>query len=470
MAGLGLILAGAAGGMGGQMVENARMKREEALRAQERKWQLQDRQQDRDWQNADYQRGIDRQDQLTSDVSNVYESLFGTESGGNFNAANSEGYVGRSQFGQGRLDDWASANGAPRISIDQFRANPDLQVEVEQWHFQDINDFIDRNNLEERFAGQTINGVPITRSGMIAMAHLGGQGGMRNFLESNGEYDPADSNGTNLSDYARTHGGLSTDMSAVFDVLANPDVPESVRDDIRTGLGIGVQPDEGVTNPFWRDNGDGTKTRMGTNSRGQTVEVMGVDGKPVIETNTPSASDRADEDPADLKSTTLTRIENLPAVMLPSSPGRDPQPDPNLIAVVAEEVLRLMTEENLSETAAYAKAIGGMQFDTVETRPAESGWISDTPAQTAQRFTGTFNYDGQTEEDRRAASTADSPLPADPAAPTGLGGAAGTEPTRQAQPLPTNRDDLVTGQVYTFRRDGQTITARFDGTNLVAME
>lgn len=41
------------------------------------------------------------------------------------------------------------------------------------------------------------------------MAHLGGKGGARRHIESGGAYDPADSNGTKLSDYAKRFGGMS---------------------------------------------------------------------------------------------------------------------------------------------------------------------------------------------------------------------------------------------------------------------
>jgi len=170
-----------------------------------------------------------RKDARRGQVANVYESLFGTESGGNFGAANSEGYMGRSQFGQARLDDWSQAIGTPRITPEQFRKNPALQKEIEKWHFQDINDFIDKNDLESKYAGKTIGGVKMSRSGMIAMAHLGGSGGMKKFLDTGGKYNPTDSNGTSLSGYARTHGGLSTDMSGVWDVIADEDIPAGIR-------------------------------------------------------------------------------------------------------------------------------------------------------------------------------------------------------------------------------------------------
>ena len=68
----------------------------------------------------------------------------------------------------------------------------------------------DDTGLDE-YKGQTINGVLINDDSIMAMAHLGGKSGMRQFIESGGEYDPADSNGTTLSDYGKKFGGSSED-------------------------------------------------------------------------------------------------------------------------------------------------------------------------------------------------------------------------------------------------------------------
>lgn len=264
MPGLGAFaLAGAVGGAGQALLDRAKQQREDALRELERQREdeiyqrrrsdaLSDYDRQRRDQLADEQRGIDRENARINRASNVYESLFGTESGGNFSAQNDEGYTGRSQFGPARLDDYSAATGSPRIDMETFKSNPQLQEDVEKWHFSDINQFIDQGDLMQ-YEGQTIGGVRITRSGMIAMAHLGGKEGMKKFLESGGKYNPEDSNGTSLSDYARTHGGLSTDMSEVWDVLADPNTPESVRDDIRRK--VGIEPDK-KTATVSLDNGE----------------------------------------------------------------------------------------------------------------------------------------------------------------------------------------------------------------------
>ncbi|WP_353144839.1 hypothetical protein [Paracoccus sp. (in: a-proteobacteria)] len=134
-------------------------------------------------------------------------SLVQSESGGNWNALNSEGYGGRLQFGKDRLADAARAGVIPAgMTGAQFsQLPPEQQQAVEQWHFNDIDSQAERMGLNS-FIGQNVAGIPITQDGIRAMAHLGGIGGAAKFLQSGGQYNPADSNGTSLADYAMKHG------------------------------------------------------------------------------------------------------------------------------------------------------------------------------------------------------------------------------------------------------------------------
>jgi hypothetical protein len=80
-----------------------------------------------------------------------------------------------------------------------------LQQSVERWH---MNDYINRMQEDGTAAlvGQTIRGVPITMEGLLAVAHLGGYQGMRNFVESGGAANPQDAYGTTLMSYFTRHG------------------------------------------------------------------------------------------------------------------------------------------------------------------------------------------------------------------------------------------------------------------------
>lgn len=147
-------------------------------------------------------------------------SLIQNESGGNFGATNNAvgaggkvGHFGRLQFGQARIQDAANAGAIPQgTTPQQFTQSPELQKKAEAWHFGDIDNFIQANGYD-KMIGQSINGVPVTVDGMRAVAHLGGTGGLRKFIESGGQYNPSDRNGTSLMDYFSRHGGNSSPLA-----------------------------------------------------------------------------------------------------------------------------------------------------------------------------------------------------------------------------------------------------------------
>lgn len=134
-------------------------------------------------------------------------SLIQSESGGNWNALNSEGYGGRGQFGAERLADAARAGIIPAgmTGAQYSQQPPAVQQAVEQWHRGDI-----MKDLGQ-YVGVDPDGPgpipPLTEDSLLAVAHLGGKGGARKFVESGGRYNPSDSNGTSLAKYATMHAG-----------------------------------------------------------------------------------------------------------------------------------------------------------------------------------------------------------------------------------------------------------------------
>lgn len=150
-------------------------------------------------------------------------ALIGRESSGRAGAQNSAGYSGLFQFGAPRLQTlgfyqpgqsenlrtWGTAGdnrwtgsfripGFPEVrTIEDFRNNPDAQNAAFEAHIADIDQAIENTPGAERF----------NRDGLRGVAHLGGNGGMRRFVETGGQHDPADSNGTRLSDYYRQFAG-----------------------------------------------------------------------------------------------------------------------------------------------------------------------------------------------------------------------------------------------------------------------
>jgi hypothetical protein len=140
------------------------------------------------------------------------EELGRSESGGRYGVVNREGYTGKYQFGPARLADYMNATGQ-KFSMAEFKNNPALQERVQSWHEGDILNYVADNELDQ-YIGQVVGGVKITPQAMLGMAHLGGKSGMRRFLETGGEYNPEDSNGTSLRDYGQRFSGQDRSASA----------------------------------------------------------------------------------------------------------------------------------------------------------------------------------------------------------------------------------------------------------------
>ena len=100
-------------------------------------------------------------------------------------------FVGALQFGSARLADFKKHSGK-RFTQDEFKADPALQDEVAQWHLADLDKAIDA-------LGDAAKSYD--RDGLRSVAHLGGKGGMKRFVQSGGQYNPSDELGTSLQSY-----------------------------------------------------------------------------------------------------------------------------------------------------------------------------------------------------------------------------------------------------------------------------
>lgn len=134
-------------------------------------------------------------------VDSLQEKLKLEESSNNYGSINAEGFMGAYQFGDKRLNDYRAEKNAT-FTNSEFINNKELQDKVFKWHEADITKFINMSGFK-KYIGQKIMGVPVTKDGMIAVAHLGGKTGLKKFLTTNGEYNEQDSNGTSLLDYLR---------------------------------------------------------------------------------------------------------------------------------------------------------------------------------------------------------------------------------------------------------------------------
>ncbi|MFB9077000.1 peptidoglycan-binding protein LysM [Flavobacterium procerum] len=127
------------------------------------------------------------------------EAVAFKESQGKYRLVNSLGYMGKYQFGSKALR-------AIGIKDDKaFLKDPALQEKA----FMALlakNKWILRNEIE-RYEGKIISGVEITESGILAAAHLGGAGSVKNFFKNKGNKHFRDAFGTSLKSYLRDFAG-----------------------------------------------------------------------------------------------------------------------------------------------------------------------------------------------------------------------------------------------------------------------
>ncbi|MCG2420056.1 hypothetical protein K8089_13585 [Aequorivita sp. F47161] len=129
-----------------------------------------------------------------------------SESSGNYKAVNRLGYLGKYQFGRSTLN-WVGI-----YNTSQFLNSPLLQEKA----FEALiskNKWVLRDYIDE-FVGQTINGIKITESGLVAAAHLGGAGNVKKFLDSNGEIVFKDANHVPITKYMKRFVGY--DISQIL--------------------------------------------------------------------------------------------------------------------------------------------------------------------------------------------------------------------------------------------------------------
>jgi len=90
------------------------------------------------------------------------------------------------------------------IDLTDFVNNPScfpgqLQYEIFLQLLDSNHFYFVKNNVYD-YVGQQIDSVTITKSGLLAAAHIGGAYGTKKFIETNGKYNPSDGH-NRISDY-----------------------------------------------------------------------------------------------------------------------------------------------------------------------------------------------------------------------------------------------------------------------------
>ena len=115
------------------------------------------------------------------------------ESSNNYKAVNQFGYLGKYQFGRKTLNSLGFEN----VSNREFLENISIQEEA-MYALLNHNKKILRRQIQ-KYHGQTIHGIYITESGILAAAHLAGAGNVRKFFRKG--YEFKDGNGTKMTSY-----------------------------------------------------------------------------------------------------------------------------------------------------------------------------------------------------------------------------------------------------------------------------
>jgi hypothetical protein len=126
------------------------------------------------------------------------------ESSGNYKAVNRYGYLGKYQFGRKTLN----AINMKHVSNRQFLSSPELQEEAMQRlmlaNYKSLRRYINKYN------GTIVHGVLVTKSGVLAAAHLGGVGNVRKWFRRGIVFK--DANGTKITSYMKQFGGYNLDI------------------------------------------------------------------------------------------------------------------------------------------------------------------------------------------------------------------------------------------------------------------
>jgi len=137
------------------------------------------------------------------ELNNFLTDIGHRESGNRYDITNKWGYMGKYQFGKSTLKGLGY-----KVTKKEFLSNPQLQEEAMMalllHNKEKLQKYIDV------FDGQTINGMLITESGILAAAHLGGQGSVKRYFKHGKVF--RDGYGTKITSYMKKFSGYDIQL------------------------------------------------------------------------------------------------------------------------------------------------------------------------------------------------------------------------------------------------------------------
>lgn len=138
------------------------------------------------------------------ELDNFLSAIGFRESGNRYDITNTFGYMGKYQFGKSTLKGLGY-----KVSKKEFLSNPELQEEAMlsllNHNKEKLQKYIDV------YDGKTVNGIYITESGILAAAHLGGQGSVRRYFRNGKVFK--DGYGTKITSYMDEFSGYNIKLN-----------------------------------------------------------------------------------------------------------------------------------------------------------------------------------------------------------------------------------------------------------------
>jgi hypothetical protein len=144
-----------------------------------------------------------------SEFSRFVNDLGFTESGNNWLSVNCIGCFGEWQFAESTVQFLGFRN----VTLRKFKADSSIfPRELQRLALESLIK-VNLSLLKDykHYIGDTIKGVVVTKSGLIAASHLGGARTVQLYLASNGRVNKEDCLGTSVGDYMRKFGKYELD-------------------------------------------------------------------------------------------------------------------------------------------------------------------------------------------------------------------------------------------------------------------